>query len=127
MGDKANRFVIDALKRPLYDAIRLLPNNGHLLQVFEGSLTHPWAKAWIHQGPWLLWSRRIQRVLLVPTWQAELGSPDKRRRKLARWGSLAPEENRFVLKGGYVAAEAHLMVGKAAETRSLEIHSLGFT
>ncbi|NMG43041.1 hypothetical protein GPA22_04770 [Aromatoleum toluvorans] len=127
LGDKANRFTIEALEPALYEAIRLVPNNDKLLQIFEASLAHPWAKVWIHQGPWLLWSKRIERVLIVPSWQAELGSQDKRRRKLARWGALAPEETRFILKGGYVDSGTLLMSGKSAETRRQEIHCLGFT
>lgn len=128
LGDEANRLVIEALAPSLRRALLEQHVSEELRAVFEPSLSHPWAKVWIHQGPWLLWSRRDQRTLLVPFWQAELQSADKHRRKLARWGSLAPErETRLVLKGGYVASGRHLEICKSASTRSQEIHTLGFT
>lgn len=128
LGDEANRLVIDALIPSLSRALLEQHVSTELRALFEPSLSHPWAKVWIHQGPWLLWSRRDQRILLVPSWQTELQSPDKHRRKLARWGSLAPEhETRFVLKGGYVASGRHIEICKSASTRGQEIHTLGFT
>lgn len=128
LGKKANRFVIDELIRVLSRAVCEPTTEEGLRLIFEASIAHPWAKVWIHQGPWLLFSRRSQRVLLVPSWQSELNSPDKHRRKLARWGSLAPaEETRLILKGGYVDSGALLMTGKSADTRGQELHSLGFT
>ena len=128
LGDEANRLVIDALTPVLDKAIGGRSGNTASRAFCELSLAHTWAKVWIHQGSWLRRSRRIERVLLVPSWQSELQSVDKHRRKLARWGSLAPEyETRFVLKGGYVESGRQLKICKSARERRQELHTLGFT
>jgi hypothetical protein len=128
LGEDANRYVIQTIFGEIGRALSDQAADEELRTLFELSLAHPWAKVWIHQGTWLLWSKRDQRILLVPSWQAELKSGDKHRRKLARWGSLAPEfETRFIIKGGYVDSGIHLKTGKSALDRRQEIHTLGFT
>lgn len=124
-GNRANRFVLD----------KALPKILHALcgrradPIFvESSLTHCWAKVWIHQGLWLRRAKREHRVILVPAWQRELTSHDNKRRRLSRWGALAPEnESRLLLKGGYVLSAKGLCIGKPLSKRAREIHDLGFT
>jgi len=127
-GDRANRLVIDTLHTKVVHAIAER-NPGKAEREFaEASLAHAWAKVWIHQGLWLRQAKREHRVLLVPTWQSELASGDKRRRKLVRWGALAPaQESRLLLKGGYVRDGTELEVGKSPFSRAQELHELGFT
>jgi hypothetical protein len=124
-GHRANRFVLDtATPKVLSELV-----GRHLESAFvASSLTHDWAKVWVHQGLWLRRARREHRVLLVPSWQQELSSRDKERRKLALWGALAPStESRILLKGGYVSSTEKLCIGKPPTQRASEIQELGFT
>lgn len=123
----ANSFIIEALIPVLTSAPHQENMSIAQRKLLELSLRHPWAKVWIHQGPWLLWSRRDQRMLVVQQWQTELTSTDKHRRKLSRWGSLVPTGQHFIVKGGFVCSNRHLLSGKTAEIRAKELHCLGFT
>ena len=125
---EADSHVIEAalplLLRSLPANSSRAPNRGLL----EASLSHPWAKVWPYQGLWLRRSKLEERVLLVPQWQQQLSAQSAQRRKLARWGSLAPQmESRLQLKGGYVQGGYHMLLGKPQPTRGREIHELGFT
>ncbi len=124
-GNRANRFVLDNALPKVLGAL----GGRRADPIFVAlSLSHCWAKVWIHQGLWLRRAKREHRVVLVPTWQQELTSQDWYRRRLARWGSLAPNnESRMLLKGGYVHSSEKLCIGKPLSTRALEIHELGFT
>lgn len=127
LGDKANRLVIRTI---LPEVLATLDRESRSNQraLVKSSLLHPWAKVWIHQGLWLRRARREHRVLLIPAWQRQLSANDRRRRKLVRWGALAPSrETRFLLKGGYVRGRKWLKVGKPSVTRARELHELGFT
>lgn len=124
-GNRANRFVLD---KALPTILRTLDGRRTNPVFVESSLTHSWAKVWIHQGLWMHRAKCEHRVLCVPRWQRELASQDKKRRKLARWGALAPEnESRMLLKGGYVLSTEKLCIGKPQSKRAREIHDLGFT
>ena len=124
-GNRANRLVIDIALPRIARAV----DDRHADRKFvESSLEHRWAKVWIHQGLWLRRAKREHRVLLVPTWQREFASEDKHRRKLSRWGALAPNsESRLLLKGGYVLSSRELAVGKPPSRRARELHDFGFT
>ncbi|MFQ5937203.1 MAG: hypothetical protein ACE5LB_12440 [Acidiferrobacterales bacterium] len=64
----------------------------------------------------------------MQAWQAEITSRDHRRRKLARWGALAPaHEIHLLVKGGYLCRGDELDVGKPPSMRARELHELGFT
>lgn len=124
-GNRANRYLLD---RALPKILRALNGRRADPKFVEDSLSHSWAKVWIHQGLWLRRARREQRVILVPTWQQEFTSQDKKRRTLSRWGALAPDnESRMLLKGGYILSSKELRVGKPLSKRACELHDLGFT
>ena len=124
LGNKANRYVICEMLPKVLAAITSESKRAFV----EASLAHPWAKVWIHQGAWLRRARRKDRVLLVDSWQAELRARDRDRRKLARWGTLAPKnETRFMIKGGFVHGINRVKSGKPPLVRARELHELGFT
>lgn len=126
LGERANRFVINEL----FSKVLVAGKRGRRLKedFIRLSLKHSSCKVWLHQGQWLRHAKREDRVLLVPRWQAECVSGDKLRRKLARWGSLAPaHETRLLLKGGFVRATSRVTIDKSPMTRSRELHELGFT
>jgi hypothetical protein len=128
LGQAANRLVLDALLPKVLRSIEKASADPDRQEFAEQSLLHPWSKVWVHQGLWLRHARREHRVLQVPEWQAELSSENMHRRKLARWGSLAPEhESCLLLKGGYVQSGDHLMFGKSPTERDQSLHELGFT
>lgn len=124
-GHRANRFVLDIATPKILSVLA----GRHPDPTFvASSLSHDWAKVWIHQGLWLRRARCEHRVILIPSWQQELSSRDKNRRKLARWGALAPStESRILLKGGYVSSTEKLCIGKSPTQRASEIQELGFT
>lgn len=126
LGERANRLTVAQLfPKVLAEAKRA---NRPMLEFVERSLSNPHCKVWPHQGQWLRRARIKDRVLLVPRWQAGLSSVDKKRRKLARWGSLAPSlETRLVLKGSFVWSSCRAKIGKTSTTRSRQLHQLGFT
>jgi hypothetical protein len=61
-------------------------------QWIERSLFGSDSKVWIHQGQWLRQSRHRDRLLMVERWMRELDTNDKKRRKLARWAILVPQQ-----------------------------------
>ncbi|MFQ6021869.1 MAG: hypothetical protein ACE5NW_04040 [Acidiferrobacterales bacterium] len=127
LGNKANCIVIGKLLPKVLRALDRRSKQAERAFV-ESSLSHPWSKVWIHQGLWLRRAKREHRVLLVQAWQAEITSRDHRRRKLARWGALAPaHEIHLLVKGGYLCRGDELDVGKPPSMRARELHELGFT
>jgi hypothetical protein len=127
LGIEANQSAVRAL---LASVLRALERDGRWAErVFvEISLLHPQAKVWIHQGLWLRRARRQDHVLLVRSWQAQLTAEEPRRRKLARWGALAPaDETRLCLKGGFLRDGQIVNSAKTPSARAQELHEVGFT
>lgn len=130
LGENSNRRAVEALSAQIFDRL----TNGEFPKVPLGllatSLAQRQSKVWIHQGRWLLFSRREARILRVHRWQLGLESPCAKARKLARWASLAPStETRIVLKGGFLSPNGEPIPdkGKCESDRSSLLHSLGFT
>jgi hypothetical protein len=93
----------------------------------EKSLLAPTAKIWIHQGAWLRANARRERRLFVKRWVKAQADRDKERRKKARWAMLTPSsEVCLELKGGFVSLSG-MPVGSLKESRSRDLHELGFT
>ena len=93
----------------------------------EKSLLDAAAKIWIHQGAWLRANARRERRLFVKRWLKAQSDKDKERRKKARWSMLTPcSEACLELKGGFVSLSG-VPAGSFKETRSQELHELGFT
>ena len=127
-GHLADHYAIEASLSFFLRSLSVEARRAKDKAFIEASLQHPWAKVWPYQGLWLRRARRSDRVLLVPSWQRELASPDKHRRRLARWGSLAPNlDPRIQFKGGFVQGSKHLFVGKPQAKRAHKINELGFT
>jgi hypothetical protein len=128
IGRRADRHVLDVAMRELAPQLASRYGPAHPQASVEASIAHPRAKVWIHQGQWLRFARRDDRVLKVAAWQARLESDDKNRRKKARWGMLAPHtESLLLLKGAYLHEGRALKVGKDPADRARDLHELGFT
>lgn len=128
LGRQADRYARDAAMRELAPQLASRYGPAHPEALVETSIAHPRAKVWIHQGRWLRWARRTDRVLHVAAWQAGLESDDDDRRKKARWGMLAPHtESLLLLKGAYLHEGIALAVGKGPADRARDLHELGFT
>lgn len=128
LGRRADRHVLDVAMRELASQLASRYGPAHPQASVEASIAHPRAKVWIHQGLWLRFARRDDRVLKVAAWQTRLESDDKNRRKKARWGMLAPDaESLLLLKGAYFDGGTPLDIGKSPAARSRDLHELGFT
>ncbi len=128
LGDAANRLAVDALLLKLVPQAICARTRRSASELARASLEAASAKIWIHQGLWLRLCRHRERVLTVPRWQFGLSSEDRRTRKLARWGALAPvTEERIVVKGAFILDGRPANFGKPHGVRASELHSLGFT
>ncbi len=127
-GEAANRLALDTLFPHVVPLVQSHGMKQARLPTLDQSLHHPAAKIWIHQGSWLRYARREDRVLRVQSWQSQLNSEDKRRRKLARWACLAPQhESSIILKGWFMLPNGLPWTGSPHKQRSEEIHLCGFT
>jgi hypothetical protein len=68
-GEVANQFALDEILPVVVPHLRR--RRPSIASSLEQSLRHPWAKIWIHQGQWLRYARRENRVLRVPAWVAQ--------------------------------------------------------
>jgi hypothetical protein len=128
MGEAANRLAVEAFIAMVSPVALAHKSRETAPTVARASLEAKDAKIWIYQGLWLRLAKLEDHVLRVPRWQEGLQSDEKRTRRLARWGSLAPaSEWRIVLKGAFILDGEPASLGKASEARSHEIHALGFT
>jgi hypothetical protein len=94
----------------------------------ERSLMGHDSKVWVHQGRWLRQSRRRDRLLMVERWMRHLVSDDKKRRKLARWASLVPQqESAMDIKGAFLTMDGQPLPFNPKQCRSRQIRELGFT
>ena len=126
-GEKANRFALAVLVPRIGELLRGKEKRGCSWLWMEKSLLDAAAKIWIHQGSWLRANARRERRLFVKRWLKAQSDKDKERRKKARWSMLTPcSEACLELKGGFVSLSG-VPAGSFKETRSQELHELGFT
>ena len=58
----------------------------------------------------------------------ELASEDKKRRKMARWATLVPQqEDAIDIKGTFLTIDGEPLPFNPKQGRSKQIHELGFT
>jgi hypothetical protein len=128
LGNAANRLAVDALLPNIVAQAIHVRTKQSARDLARASLEAESAKVWIHQGAWLRLCRNTERVLTVPRWQLGISSEERRVRKLARWGALAPAtETRIVVKGAFIADGRAVSLGKAPRVRTSELHNFGFT
>ena len=126
-GEQANRFALALLVPRVGELLRGKLKRGCSWSWMEKSLLDPTAKIWIHQGPWLRVNARRDRSLFVKRWVKAQADKHKNRRKKARWAMLTPCSGVCSeLKGGFVSPSG-MPVGFFKETRSRDLHELGFT
>lgn len=126
-GEQANRFALAVLVPRVGKLLRGKEKRGCSWSWMEKSLLDPTAKIWIHQGPWLRANARRDRSLFVKRWLRAQADKHKDRRKKARWAMLTPSSEACLqLKGGFVSLSG-MPVGSFKETRSRDLHELGFT
>jgi len=126
-GEQANRFALAVLVPRVGELLRGKEKRGCSWSWMEKSLLDPTAKIWIHQGPWLRANARRDRSLFVKRWLRAQADKHKDRRKKARWAMLTPSSEACLeLKGGFVSLSG-MPVGFFKETRSRDLHELGFT
>jgi len=125
-GERANAFAVSALAHAIHGQLR----DTRLMtkEWIERSLLGHDSKVWIHQGLWLRHSRRRDRLLVVKRWMREVSSKDKKRRKLARWATLLPQqENAIDIKGTFLTNDGEPLPFNPKQGRSKQLHDLGFT
>ena len=126
IGERANRLAVETLLQAIDS--QLGETRSMSRAWIQASLSGSATKSWIHQGPWLRYRRRSNRLLAVSRWTKELLSESKGRRKLALWASLVPlDEDRIDIKGVYLTLNGQPLSRTLKEGRSRTIHELGFT
>ena len=126
-GEQANRFALAVLVPRVGELLRGKEKRGCSWSWMEKSLLDPTAKIWIHQGPWLRANAQRDQSLFVKRWLRAQADKHKGRRKKARWAMLTPSsEVCLELKGGFVSLSG-MPVASFKETRSRDLHELGFT
>ncbi|HKQ24559.1 MAG TPA: hypothetical protein VJT81_08990 [Burkholderiales bacterium] len=124
LGDKANSFAAEIMTAAVVPQLTKEPDANFLLASLRGVLT----KVWIYQGAWCRRRAHEDRYLEAPRWMRELESPDKERRKLARYATLIPLEERCLeLKGTFATLDGRPTKQTHKPGRSKQIHELGFT
>ena len=125
-GERANAFAVSSLVKAIRQELR----DTRLMKKdwIERSLMGRDSKVWIHQGQWLRQSRRRERLLMVERWIRELASDGKKRRKLARWATLVPQQESAIdIKGAFLTMDGRALPINPKQGRSKQIHDLGFT
>jgi len=128
-GERANKYATKLLASLVTKSLSGKSELECPLWLVEKSLSDVHAKVWIHQGRWLRNARIKDRNLQVKRWvdQQQL-SPDKKKRKKARWASLTPDrETRIDLKGAYFTIDGKPLGVSTKPCRGCEIHEYGFT
>jgi len=126
-GEQANRFALAVLVPRVGQLLRGKEKRGCSWPWMEKSLLGPTAKIWIHQGAWLRANARRERRLFVKRWIKAQADRDKERRKKARSAMLTPSSEVYLeLKGGFISLSG-ISVGSLKESRSRDLHELGFT
>jgi hypothetical protein len=126
-GERANQFALAALvpqvKRLLQDqAKRTCPWSWMRRSLLDAS-----AKVWIYQGRWLRTNSRRDRKLLVDRWMRAQRTETGSRRMNALRSMLTPaSETRIELLGGFMSLDG-ARLGSLKDSRSKELHELGFT
>jgi hypothetical protein len=126
-GEQANRFALAVLVPRVGELLRGKEKRGCSWPWMERSLLDSTAKIWIHQGAWLRANSPRERRLFVKRWLKAQSDKDKERRKKGRWAMLTPcSEVCLELKGGFVSLLG-VPAGPFKESRSRDLHELGFT
>jgi hypothetical protein len=126
-GLHANAYALARIVPRVVDLLDRSQKRTCLGDRFEKSLLDEDAKVWIHQGAWWRQAKIVDRQLRIARWLEQESSPDKNRRKKARWASLIPDtETRIELKGGFLSPSGSPL-GSLKPDRALDIHKLGFT
>jgi len=125
-GERANAFAVSLLTQAIRS--QLSDGRGVSRGWIERSLSGRTSKVWIHQGLWLRYARRTDRVLRVAKWINEIDSTDQKRRKLVLWSSLVPrDEDRIDIKGTFLTIDGEPLAADPKIGRSADLHDLGFT
>lgn len=125
-GERANAFAVRSITKAILSQL----SDTRLMSVewIEQSLLSRNSKVWVHQGQWLRYARRSDRLLIVERWHRQLASDDKKRRKLALWASLVPQqEDRIDIKGEFLTLDARPIDINPKQGRSKQLYELGFT
>jgi hypothetical protein len=126
-GDLANRIALTILVPRIRELLNGQEKRTCPWPWMEKSLRDPAAKVWIHQGTWLRANARTDRNLFVQRWFNAQSDEDTERQKRARWAALTPTlETCIEVKGGFVSLSG-TPLGTLKETRSRDLHELGFT
>ncbi|SFQ60097.1 hypothetical protein SAMN03159489_04449 [Pseudomonas sp. NFPP07] len=126
LGDAANAYCSQQFASLVEAKVRKkLPGHWSLDWASE-SIHSKCAKSWIYQGLWIRNAREDCEDLKVDAWSPKCGT-DKDKRRKARYGRQLPgEENRIVLKGGWISIDLKCL-GSLKSERANDIHRYGFT
>lgn len=128
-GERANKYATKLLASRITKLLSRKNKRTCPLWLIEKSLSDVHAKVWIHQGIWLRTEPKRDRNLQVKRWVDEQRlSPDKRKRKLARWANLTPDvETRIDFLSAYFTIDGNPWGESTKPCRGYEIHEYGFT
>jgi len=126
-GERANTFALNAMASRICELLNGSEKRTCPLWWIKKSLLDPAAKIWIHQGIWLRSPKREIQNLEVTRWLSMQTTTDKDRQKKAKWSMLTPyNESRLELMGGFLSKSGKSL-GSLKESRSKDLHELGFT
>jgi hypothetical protein len=125
-GETANAFAVSSLVVAILSQLR---NTNLMTKAWiERSLLGRDSKVWIHQGQWLRFARRRDRLLMVQRWMRKLSSLDSEHRRLARWSTLVPrQEHALDIKGAFLTLAGKPLRCAAKPERGKQLHEIGFT
>jgi hypothetical protein len=126
-GESANRFAINSLLPKITNELCGHSNWNCPLDFAEKSLSHKYAKIWIHQGKWLLLKPKASRGLEVVRW-VQRDTYDKKDKTKRIWSTLTPEsETRLDIMGAWIKMDGTFLRDHPKPNRSEEINVCGYS